>query len=209
MSQVLKILPRLPIATRMKCDGVFQPTPNILETLHLRPPHEHATACVEVQGEYPITDEHGSLYYQLVAFKTLNPGSPPPIILNFDAHHDFYEVRDHSVMALMSATWGRLVTEKGLAHVYTVLPCLRGGHQGGFGRQEWHAPQVVHAQAKMKQIDYQAAIAGFDTQGATCELKDLLIDSVPLSRYRGPLWLSIDYDFFSFGGWIGKSIHFP
>jgi hypothetical protein len=186
-------------------DYPIRPTPD-LEALCLRPLCEYATAHAEVQREYPITNEHGSLYYQLVAFKSLNPGSPSPVILNFDAHHDFYEAPDPSIMAVMSGTWAQLVTETGLAHVYTVLPCVEGGNQGGFGNQDWNAPRVVHSLTQMNQIDYQAAIAGFRTEAAaTCELKDLVIDSVraPLSSYRGPLWLSIDYDFFSLGG------HYP
>jgi hypothetical protein len=190
----------------------------------------------ELLGSYPVTDEHGSIYYQLLTFKHLHPDSLCPVVLNFDPHHDFYQDTDLSTMAVMSGCWGRPVTELGLAQVYTALPSLIPGNQGGFGQQDWCAPKIVDNPTFVPQIDFQSQLAG---EGCTHELPCLhelqihipqhltspgaeeqtLASSsgtptgVPLGSltyrlqdYPGPIWLSIDYDFFSLRGYYHHNL---
>ncbi len=194
----------------------------------LKMPHEGRLLAAEMQGDYPITDQHGSILFQLLSFKALNPASPPPLVLNFDPHHDFYEDPDVSNIAVLSGTWAQMAIQMGLARVHTVLPCVQIGNQGGFGKHTWQSPQVVRDPALMHQIDYHIALEGELTVDAVCELKDLRISThqeettaplmggpsrprishpsrgqhdepsgCTLAEYAGPIWLSIDYDFFS------------
>jgi hypothetical protein len=194
----------------------------------LKMPLEGRLLAAEIQGDYPITDQHGSILYQLLSFKALNPASLPPLVLNFDPHHDFYEDPDISNIAVLSGTWAQIAIQMGLAKVHTVLPCMEVGNLGGFGKHTWQPPQVVSDPGLAHQIDYHLALKGESTVDAVCELKDLRIptnqedtnalfmvgsslkrisqrplgqqDEPPrcsLGEYAGPIWLSIDYDFFS------------
>lgn len=189
-----------------------------------------AVLATEIQGDYPITDQHCSILFQLLSFKALNPASPPPLVLNFDPHHDFYEDPDVSNIAVLSGTWAQTAIKMGLARIYTVLPCMQVGNLGGFGKHTWQPPQVVRNPALMHQIDYYMALDGELAADALCELKNLRIptnheeataafmagssrqripplskgqhgepsgSSLTLADYAGPIWLSIDYDFFS------------
>lgn len=190
----------------------------------------------ELIGSYPVTDEHGSIYYQLLAFKHQHPASPPPLVLNFDPHHDFYEDSDLSTIAVLSGCWGRPVTELGLGHVYTVLPSLISGNMGGFGQHAWCAPQVVVDPDEVRRVDFQSQLTAREQSDQFCNLHDLWIQParketslrnnlssvgedqshppIPfpdsancrIQDYQGPIWLSIDYDFFSLRGYYHHNL---
>jgi hypothetical protein len=148
--------------------------------------------------QFPIANEHSEICKQLrFAAKYPNQAHYPPVILNFDAHHDFYASDQ------LSASWARQMMHSHEAIVFTILPNLSEDNGGGLGSDLQAAPR---------------ALCGFDAHHdyrtltesqriAYPDLKDLkivfykseqLADPIyHLTNYPGPIWISIDYDFFS------------
>lgn len=128
------------------------------------------------------------------------------------------------------------MTERGLAYVFTVLPSAKSGNMGGFGQHTWCTPKVVANPKAVRQIDFQLQLNSESCSHQLCNVHDLRIQPVGkecdqqgnmhagderlsspvmpettsfncrIQEYPGPLWLSIDYDFFSYRGYYHHNL---
>ena len=157
--------------------------------------------------QYPIANEHATICQQL-RFAALHLGQTtyPPLVLNFDAHHDFYPSE------VLSASWARQMVRSKEVVVFTILPNLSDENGGGLGStllappralcgfdshhdyrtltesQRSAYPILSEIKITLDENSYLNASSNQDTLSRqTCALKD----------YPGPIWISIDYDFFS------------
>jgi hypothetical protein len=147
---------------------------------------------------FPIANEHSEICKQLrFAARYTNQAHYPPVILNFDAHHDFYASEQ------LSASWARQMMHSHEAIVFTILPNLSEDNSGGLGSVLQTAPRALcgfgsHHDYRTLTESQRITYPSLNNLKIVFHKSNHLPDPVyQLTNYPGPIWISIDYDFFS------------
>ncbi|MCB9799174.1 MAG: hypothetical protein H6757_00265 [Candidatus Omnitrophica bacterium] len=158
----------------------------------------HDQVLLKHRDIYPVAAEHDAIVWQIETAKAAGLlGGYPPVILNFDPHHDAYE------NGPAPGNWKKMFDDSGQALTFTIPPVRGRSGQGGLFNKArvMEVPRVIEADnTDFFNMDE-------DHFESLTELKDLKIQyngqDYTLQDYPGQIWLSLDFDFL----WMFSDYH--